>query len=88
MAKLLLGSISFCTGEDSRTESRIRTHQAQLRWLESVGFEDYIYYRVEQAYTPEFKAAVDTNLNLESLIFETGLGPAKARNELLGSAMV
>lgn len=83
MAKLLLGSISYCTGADPRTESRIKTHQAQLRWLESVGFEDYIYYRVEQAYTPEFKSAVETSLNLQSLVFEKGLGPAGARNELL-----
>lgn len=83
MAKLLLGSISYCTGDDPRTESRIRTHQAQLRWLESVGFTDYIYYRVEQAYTPEFRAALDTTLNMESLVFDKGLGPAGARNELL-----
>lgn len=81
--KLLLGSISLCMGDDPRNESRIMTHQAQLRWLESVGFKDYIYYRVEQKYTPEFREAVKTTLNIEPLMFDHGLGPAGARNELL-----
>ena len=83
MPKLLLGSISLCLDGDPRNESRIKTHQTQLRWLESVGFKDYIYYRVEQKYTPEFREAVSTSLNLESLSFDQGLGPAGARNELL-----
>ena len=83
MSKLLLGSISLCVDGDPRNESRIKTHQSQLRWLESVKFKDYIYYRVEQEYTPEFSEAVKTSLNLESLSFPKRLGPAGARNELL-----
>lgn len=84
MAKLLLGSISICMEGDPRNESRIKTHQAQLRWLESLKLTDYEYYRVEQRYTPAFREAVATSLeNFTPLIFETGLGPAKARNQLL-----
>lgn len=83
MAKLLLGSISLCMDGDPRNESRIRTHTAQLRWLESLNLGDYTYYRVEQAYTPEFRQAVATTLNLESLSFDKGIGPAAARNQLL-----
>lgn len=83
MPKLLLGSISLCMSGDPRNESRVQTHQAQLRWLESLNLGDYQYYRVEQAYTPEFKERVKTTLNLESLIFDTGIGPAAARNKLL-----
>jgi hypothetical protein len=84
MPKLLLGSISICLDGDPRNESRIKTHQAQLRWLESMTLGDYEYFRVEQCYTPEFRQAVSTTLlNFTPLVFEKGLGPAAARNQLL-----
>lgn len=84
MSKLLLGSISLCMDGDPRNESRIKTHCAQLRWLESLKLDNYEYFRVEQAYTPSFKESVSTSLtNFTPLVFEKGLGPAKARNQLL-----
>lgn len=83
MAILLLGSISLCMDGDPRNQSRIKTHQAQLRWLESLNLQNYQYYRVEQAYTPEFSEAVRTTLKIEHLNYATGIGPAAARNVLL-----
>ena len=83
MSRLLLGSISYCVPDAVREESRIKTHRAQLSWLESLELRDYVYYRVEQAYTPEVASQLTTSLNLESLSYPTGLGPAAARNKLL-----
>lgn len=83
MSRLLLGSISYCVPDLERQKSRIKTHQAQLRWLESLNLTDYTYYRVEQAYTPEFREQVVTSLNIEPIVFDKGIGPAAARNELL-----
>lgn len=84
MSKLILGSISYCPGDKSKIASRIDSHQQQLAWLESMNLTDYVYYRVEQAYTPEFKKAVKTNLdNYLPIEFNTGIGPAAARNVLL-----
>lgn len=83
MTPLILGSISYCVPDTDRQQSRIKTHRDQLRWLESLHLENYTYYRVEQAYTPEFKAAVSTSLNLQSLVYDVGIGPAAARNKLL-----
>lgn len=87
MGKVLLGSISYCLGnENPKTEARIRVHQEELRWLESLHLEDtieYEYFRVEQAYTPEFAEAVKTTLNLTSITYDRGIGPAAARNVLL-----
>lgn len=84
MSKLLLGSISLCMDGDPRNESRIKTHKAQLRWLESLNLVDYEYYRVEQCYTDAFRESVATTLkHYTPLIFDTGLGPASARNQLL-----
>lgn len=84
MSKLLLGSISLCTKDPIKNQSRIKTHQAQLRWLESIELSDYCYYRVEQAYTDDFRKACSTSLTaFEPLCFDEGLGPAAARNKLL-----
>lgn len=80
---LLLGSISYCVPDTRKLEARTKAHKQQLRWLESLELDDYIYYRVEQAYTPEFAQAVTTTLNLQSLVYDTGIGPAAARNVLL-----
>lgn len=84
MPKIILGSISMCTRNPEKDKYRVKAHTTQLRWLESLNLFDYRYYRIEQAYTAEFKMAVDTNLEkFIPLSFEKGLGPAGARNELL-----
>ena len=84
MPRIILGSISMCTNNPDKDSIRISAHNNQLRWLESLNLYDYRYYRIEQAYTPEFKMSVNTSIEkFVPLSFEKGLGPSGARNELL-----
>lgn len=82
-SKLIVGSISYCVSDEETRQVRAAAHRKQLEWLGSLHLQDTTYYRVEQAYTDDYRKAIGDIIQVHPIVFDTGIGPAAARNVLL-----
>lgn len=77
----MVGTISYLPDDNIETPDRIGYHRKQLDWLESIPCS-FSYYRVESGWSADTKKALETSLDLHSII--TGKHfPGYNRNLLL-----
>lgn len=88
--RVMLGIISYCPKDPIIREARLKLHRMQLDWLETFLVDvPHLIYRVEQCYDDEFKQKLSSDkLRIISMSFDEQLGPAMARNKLLGALYI